>query len=146
MTASATGRPVGVADDDALRHIVSVANGDVRMALNALELAARTTPTTDGSIHITLPIAEDSIQKPVIRCDETLFYDMLSAFVKACAARQRRRAAVVFRLLHAGADPSRWHASSPTPVSVGMANPGHVAGGGCRPVAEMIGMRRPGCR
>ncbi|MGI6691360.1 MAG: replication-associated recombination protein A [Christensenellales bacterium] len=113
-------------DDDALRHIVSVANGDVRMALNALELAALTTPTTDGSIHITLPIAEDSIQKPVIRCDETLFYDMLSAFCKSMRGSDSDAALLWFsRLLHAGADPRLLarriiaHASE----DVGMANP-----------------------
>ncbi len=113
-------------DDDALRHIVSVANGDVRMALNALELAALTTPTTDGGIHITLPIAEDSIQKPVIRCDETLFYDMLSAFCKSMRGSDSDAALLWFsRLLHAGADPRLLarriiaHASE----DVGMANP-----------------------
>ena len=70
-------------DEDALHHISFIANGDVRTALNALELAALTTPTVNGRIRITLPIAEESIQKPIIRCDETLFYDMLSAFCKS---------------------------------------------------------------
>ena len=54
-------------DVDALSHIVRVANGDVRSALNALELAALTTPTGRDGIHITLSVAEESIQKPVVR-------------------------------------------------------------------------------
>ena len=47
-----------VIDDDALEHIAQVANGDVRSALNALELAVLTTPMeADGSIHVTLEVA-----------------------------------------------------------------------------------------
>lgn len=76
-------------DVDALSHIVRVANGDVRSALNALELAALTTPTGRDGIHITLSVAEESIQKPVVRCDYTLFYDMLSAFAKPARLGQR---------------------------------------------------------
>lgn len=113
-------------DDDALRHFSRVAGGDVRTALNALELAALTTPTVDGCIHITLPIAEESIQKPVLRCDETQFYDMLSAFCKSMRGSDSDAALLWFsRLLYAGADPrllSRRiiaHASE----DVGLANP-----------------------
>jgi len=98
----------------------------VRTALNALELAALTTPTVDGCIHITLPIAEESIQKPVLRCDETQFYDMLSAFCKSMRGSDSDAALLWFsRLLYAGADPrllSRRiiaHASE----DVGLANP-----------------------
>ncbi len=113
-------------DDDALQHLVTVANGDVRMALNALELAVLSTPTSAAGIHITLPIAEDSIQKPVLRCDETLFYDMLSAFCKSMRGSDSDAALLWFsRLLYAGADPRMLarriiaHASE----DVGMANP-----------------------
>ena len=68
-------------DEEAMRHIARIANGDVRSALGALELAVLTTePGEDGVIHITMEVAEESIQKPVIRCDESLYYDMLSAF------------------------------------------------------------------
>jgi replication-associated recombination protein RarA len=38
-------------DEDALRHIARIANGDVRTALNAVELAALTTPTVGGVIR-----------------------------------------------------------------------------------------------
>ncbi len=114
------------ADGDALRHIARVANGDVRTALNALELAALTTPTVDGRIHVTLSIAEDSIQKPQIRCDDTQFYDMLSAFCKSMRGSDSDAALLWFsRLLYAGADPRMLarriiaHASE----DVGLANP-----------------------
>lgn len=131
-------------DEDALRHIAHVANGDVRTALNALELAALTTPTVGGRVHITLPIAEESIQKPIVRCDDTLFYDMLSAFCKSLRGGDCDAALLWFsRLLYAGADPRMLarriiaHASE----DVGLANPiamlQAVAAG---QALEMIGM------
>ncbi|HHX20776.1 MAG TPA: replication-associated recombination protein A, partial [Clostridiales bacterium] len=89
-------------------------------------LAVLSTPTSAAGIHITLPIAEDSIQKPVLRCDETLFYDMLSAFCKSMRGSDSDAALLWFsRLLYAGADPRMLarriiaHASE----DVGMANP-----------------------
>ena len=113
-------------DEDALHHIARIANGDVRTALNAIELAALTTPTVGGRIHITLPIAEESIQKPIIRCDDTQFYDMLSAFCKSMRGSDSDAALLWFsRLLYAGADPRvlarriMVHASE----DVGLANP-----------------------
>ena len=93
-------------DEDALRHIVTVAGGDVRSALNAVELAALTTPTTKEGIRITLEVAEESIQKPVVRCDDTLYYDMLSAFCKSLRGSDSDAALFWFgRLIYAGADP-----------------------------------------
>lgn len=113
-------------DEDALQHWVRTANGDVRMALNALELAALSTPSTREGIHITLSIAEDSIQKPVIKVDESLYYDMLSAFCKSLRGSDSDAALLwSARLLYAGADPRLIvrrmiaHASE----DVGMANP-----------------------
>ncbi len=114
------------ADEEALNHWVQVAGGDARTALNALELAALTTPTTGGKIHITRDIAEDSIQKPVIRVDETLYYDMLSAFCKSLRGSDPDAALLwMSRLLYAGCDPRLIirrviaHASE----DVGMADP-----------------------
>ncbi|MDD3242467.1 MAG: replication-associated recombination protein A [Eubacteriales bacterium] len=94
-------------EEDALEHIASVANGDVRSALNALELAALTTdPDSTGRIHITLEVAEESIQKRVVRCDESYFYDMLSAFCKSLRGSDSDAAlAWASRLLYAGVDP-----------------------------------------
>lgn len=114
-------------DEDAAQHIARIANGDVRSALGALELAVLTTePDEGGVIRITLPIAEESIQKPVIRCDESLYYDMLSAFCKSLRGSDSDAALAWFaRLLYAGVDPRLIarriiaHASE----DVGLANP-----------------------
>ena len=52
-----------ILDEDAARHIARIANGDVRSALGALELAVLTTdPLDDGAVHVTLAVAEESIQ------------------------------------------------------------------------------------
>ncbi|MED9822618.1 MAG: replication-associated recombination protein A [Christensenellales bacterium] len=114
-------------DPEAARHIARVANGDVRSALGALELAVLTTdPDESGVIHVTLAVAEESIQKPVIRCDESLYYDMLSAFCKSLRGSDSDAALAWFaRLLYAGVDPRLIarriiaHASE----DVGLANP-----------------------
>ncbi len=112
--------------DEALDHWVQVAAGDVRTALNALELAALTTPTGPEGIVITREIAEDSIQKPMMRVDETLYYDMLSAFCKSLRGSDPDAALLwSARLLYAGCDPRLIvrrliaHASE----DVGMADP-----------------------
>ncbi|MBW7453581.1 replication-associated recombination protein A, partial [Paenibacillus sepulcri] len=56
----------------------------IRRALNAIELAAVTTPSEqDGSVRITLEVAEESIRMPTIRADESTQYDVLSAFHKS---------------------------------------------------------------
>lgn len=114
-------------DDAAIAHIVNIANGDARAALNAIELAVLTTkPDEQGVLHITLDIAEESIQKRAIRCDEEEYYNMLSAFCKSL--RGSDSDAALFwcaRLLYAGVDPRIIvrrmiaHASE----DVGMANP-----------------------
>lgn len=71
-------------DEEALQHIATMANGDIRRALNALELAALTTaPETDGSVHITVEVAEESIRRPIVKADESTQYDVLSAFHKS---------------------------------------------------------------
>jgi putative ATPase len=95
-----------VVDEEAMGHWVQVAGGDARTALNALELAVLTTPTSGGAIRITRDIAEDSIQKPLIRVDETLYYDMLSAFCKSLRGSDPDAALLwMSRLLYAGCDP-----------------------------------------
>jgi putative ATPase len=72
------------ADEDALEHIAAMAGGDIRRALNALELAAVTTPSEpDGSVRLTLEVAQESIRKPTIRADLSTQYDVLSAFHKS---------------------------------------------------------------
>ncbi|GFN33585.1 replication-associated recombination protein A [Paenibacillus xylaniclasticus] len=71
-------------DEDALEHIAQTAGGDIRRALNALELAAVTTPSEpDGSVHLTLEVAQESVRKPIAKADESTQYDVLSAFHKS---------------------------------------------------------------
>lgn len=71
-------------DEEALVHIASMANGDIRRALTALELAAVTSPSgPDGSVHVTLEIAEESIRQPTVAADPSTQYDVLSAFHKS---------------------------------------------------------------
>lgn len=113
-------------EDDALAHIAAVANGDARTALNAIELAVRTTMPESGKIVITKEIAAESIQKKVTRCDEQQLYDMLSAFCKSLRGGDSNAALAWFaRLIYAGLDPRIIcrriiaHASE----DVGMANP-----------------------
>ena len=115
------------AEEDALRHIARIADGDVRSALGAIELAVLTTPAdSDGVIRVTMAVAEESIQKPMIRCDESLYYDMLSAFCKSLRGSDASAALAWFaRLNYAGVDPRLIvrriiaHASE----DVGLANP-----------------------
>jgi putative ATPase len=72
------------ADEDALLHIAAVAGGDLRRALNALELAALTIPPDNkGMLHITLHAAEESIRQPTVAADASTQYDVLSAFHKS---------------------------------------------------------------
>ncbi len=114
-------------EDEALHTISAIANGDCRNALNALELAVLTTqPNESGEIRITREIAAESSQKKVIKCDEQLFYDMLSAFCKSLRGGDSDAAVAWFsRLLYAGVDPRIIarrliaHASE----DVGLANP-----------------------
>src|SRR5271169_1447338 len=58
------------AEENALRHLSTIADGDARKALNSLEIAALTTaPEADGVIRITLAVAEQSIQKKAVVYD-----------------------------------------------------------------------------
>jgi len=92
---------------EARAHIVSVANGDARAALNAVELAVLTTrPDADGVIRIDLSIAEESIQRRAVRCDEEEYYNMLSAFCKSLRGSDSDAALFwASRMLYAGVDP-----------------------------------------
>ncbi|MEB3266730.1 MAG: AAA family ATPase [Cyanobacteriota bacterium] len=78
-------RPV-LLDDDAAEHLLAVAGGDARSLLNALELAVDTTPADEqGRIHITLAIAEESIQQRAVLYDKQgdAHFDTISAFIKS---------------------------------------------------------------
>jgi putative ATPase len=97
-----------VADDDALSHLATVADGDARKALNALEVAVLTTPRgTDGTIHFTRAIAEESIQKKAVVYDATGdgHYDTISAFIKSVRGSDPDAALYwLAKMLYAGED------------------------------------------
>ena len=96
------------ADEEALRHLARIASGDARNALNALELAVETTPGTDGVIHLTLEIAQDSIQKRAVLYDRTddEHYDTISAFIKSVRGSDPDAALYwLAKMLYAGEDP-----------------------------------------
>lgn len=72
--------------EEAKQQLILTANGDLRSALNGLELAARSTaPSDDGVIHLTTEIIADSIQKRRIAGDKNgdAHYDVISAFQKS---------------------------------------------------------------
>lgn len=94
-------------DEDALNHIANTAGGDLRTAYNALELAVLTTPPlSDGSIHVTISDAEQSIQKKAMSYNEDAFYDYLSAFCKSLRGSDASAALYyAMRLVDGGCDP-----------------------------------------
>lgn len=72
--------------EDALLHLARGSMGDLRTALNALELAALSTkPDADGLIHIPLEAAEECLQKKALVHDKDgdAHYDVISAFQKS---------------------------------------------------------------
>lgn len=95
------------ASEKALSHFAFASNGDLRSALNALELAAITTrPNSDGVIFIDETVAEQSIQKKSLSFDEGMYYDMLSAFIKSMRGSDSNAALYwAMRLIEAGLDP-----------------------------------------
>ena len=97
------------ADPQALRHIAEKADGDVRKALTALELAALTTPENEtGLIHLTLEIAAESIQQKAIVYDATgdAHYDTISAYIKSIRGSDPDAALYwLAKMLVAGEDP-----------------------------------------
>jgi len=97
------------ADDDALEHIIHVAGGDARNALNALELAVESTPPDNqGIIHITLAVAQDSIQRRAVLYDKDgdAHYDTISAFIKSVRGSDPDAALYwLAKMLYAGEDP-----------------------------------------
>lgn len=75
-----------VLTDDARLHLSRATNGDLRSALNGLELAARSTPKgPDGIIHLTLAIIEECVQRKALTHDKDgdAHYDVSSAFQKS---------------------------------------------------------------
>ncbi|NPV87020.1 MAG: AAA family ATPase [Anaerolineae bacterium] len=102
------GRDIRI-DEDARRHLLATASGDARNLLNALELAVESTPPDDqGAIHITLAVAEESIQKRVVLYDKDgdNHYDTISAFIKSVRGSDPDAALYwLAKMLAAGEDP-----------------------------------------
>ncbi|MFP7450018.1 replication-associated recombination protein A [Bacillus altitudinis] len=73
-------------DEEAMNHFANGCGGDVRSALNALELAVLSTKSDEsGQITITLAAAEECLQKKSFSHDKNgdAHYDVLSAFQKS---------------------------------------------------------------
>ena len=95
--------------DDALAHLVNVANGDARGVLNALELAVETTPpNADGIIVVDMDVAEESIQQRAVLYDKEgdYHYDTISAFIKSLRGSDPDAAMYwLAKMVYAGEDP-----------------------------------------
>ena len=97
-----------VIEEDALDFLADLSGGDARHALNAVELGIMTTERSgDGKIHITLDVAQECIQKRVMRYDKTgdNHYDTISAFIKSMRGSDPDAAVYYLaRMLYAGED------------------------------------------
>jgi len=98
-----------ILDSEARNHLIEVASGDARNALNALELAVESTaPNADGAIHITLDVAQESIQRRAVLYDKDgdAHYDTISAFIKSVRGSDPDAALYwLAKMLYAGEDP-----------------------------------------
>lgn len=96
-------------DEDATQHLIRVAGGDARNALNALELAVESTPPgSDGVTHISLEVAQESIQRRAVLYDKDgdAHYDTISAFIKSVRGSDPDAALYwLAKMLYAGEDP-----------------------------------------
>jgi putative ATPase len=96
-------------DADAQAHLIRLSNGDARNLLNALELAVESTaPDQEGQLHITLSVAEESIQKRALQYDKEgdIHYDTISAFIKSVRGSDPDAALYwLAKMLSAGEDP-----------------------------------------
>jgi putative ATPase len=120
-------------DKDARRHLAKLSDGDARKCLNALEIGVLTTPPvagraeaghsqrgkqpskagvnapgySNGVIHFTLIVAEESIQQKAVVYDRAgdAHYDTISAFIKSMRASDEKGAMYwLAKMLHAGED------------------------------------------
>jgi putative ATPase len=96
-------------EKDALAHLIRVAGGDARNALNALELAVESTPPNQQNvIQISLEVAQDSIQRRAVLYDKDgdAHYDTISAFIKSVRGSDPDAALYwLAKMLYAGEDP-----------------------------------------
>jgi putative ATPase len=96
-------------DEEAIQHLIRVAGGDARNALNALELAVESTPANpDDVTYITLEVAQESIQRRAVLYDKDgdAHYDTISAFIKSVRGSDPDAALYwLAKMLYAGEDP-----------------------------------------
>jgi putative ATPase len=94
--------------DEALDFLADISGGDARNALNAIELGILTTERSeDGKIYITIDVAQECIQKRVVRYDKTgdNHYDTISAFIKSLRGSDPDAAVYYLaKMLYAGED------------------------------------------
>ncbi len=95
--------------DDALSHLITMSNNDARIALNALEMAALTTPPdTNKKRRISLPTIEDAVQHRALLYDKAgdQHYDFISALHKSMRGSDPDASLYwLGRMLEAGEDP-----------------------------------------
>lgn len=95
------------ADEDALRFIAEKADGDARRALSALEVAVRS-QSTDQQPHVTLAVAEESLQRKAVPYDARgdTHYDVASALIKSMRGSDPDATLYwLARMLEGGEDP-----------------------------------------
>ena len=94
-------------DEDAIKYLAFACNGDVRNALNSLELAVLSTNVSkDRYIHIDKETMAECLNKRPLSLDESMYYDYLSAFCKSLRGSDADAALYyAHRLLKAGIDP-----------------------------------------
>ena len=134
-------------EEKTLKKLASIANGDVRTALNGLEIAVLTTAMDkDGYIHITDEVIKNSVQsrKAIFDKNGDSHYDNISAFIKSM--RGSDPDATIFylaRALNGGEDPMFLARRIVICASedVGMANPNAlVVATNAMQAVHMIGM------
>ncbi len=134
-------------EETGLQHIVRVAAGDARSALNAIELAVLTTePDENGTRHITLEIASESIQQRALNYDGDgdAHYDTVSAFIKSIRGSDPDAALYwLARMIYGGEEPRfiarrlMVHASE----DIGLADPRALqVAVSCSQAVERVGM------
>lgn len=134
-------------EDETLKKLATISNGDVRTALNGLEVATLTTPIEpDGFIHLTDEVIKNSVQnrKAIFDKNGDSHYDNISAFIKSM--RGSDPDASIFylaRALHGGEDPMFLARRIVICASedVGMANPNAlVVANSAMQAVHMVGM------
>lgn len=95
--------------DETIQSLAHIVDGDVRQALNALELAIETTsPSPDGLVYITNDVISNCTQKKIMRFDKNgdNHYDFISAFIESMKHSEVDASLYYLaRMLEAGEDP-----------------------------------------